>query len=230
MEAAAYLHLNPIRISEMGLGKSDNRVESAGWKPLYAEMIEKRIRHLREYAWSSYPYYAGYRIFPKWLHGRVLLGRSGGKGAYAAYVESFVKRGMRIDIQKSLKEQIWAGTTKFKEKMKKKIGPVSREQPERKALRRLVTFDKVVTVVEEERGESWESFKDRWGDPGRDLVLYLARKRTGLTLRELGEAVGGMDYKVVGKAVQRFKKRLREEKVLRDLAGKCLVKMTNDET
>lgn len=36
----------------------------------------------------------------------------------------------------------------------------------------------------------WTAFRDRYGDWGRDLALYLGRKVAGLKLAELGEAGG----------------------------------------
>jgi hypothetical protein len=36
-------------------------------------------------------------------------------------------------------------------------------------------------------GSKGPEFRDRYGDWGRDLVLYLGRKDCGLKLRELGE-------------------------------------------
>ena|SRR5271157_4041950 len=62
--------------------------------------------------------------------------------------------------------------------------------------------------------KEWSTFRDRYGDWGRDLVLYLGRKECGLRLRELGEAAGGIDYVSVGAAVQRFARRLTNEKSL----------------
>jgi hypothetical protein len=38
---------------------------------------------------------------------------------------------------------------------------------------------------------------------GRELAVYPARKRSGPTLRQIGEAPGAADYEAVGKAVQR---------------------------
>jgi hypothetical protein len=37
-----------------------------------------------------------------------------------------------------------------------------------------------------------------------------ARKRSGLTLRQIGETLGGLEYKTVGKAVQRFEASLKK--------------------
>jgi hypothetical protein len=64
-------------------------------------------------------------------------------------------------------------------------------------------------------GERWEQFAERHGDYGRNMVLCMARENTGLTLRELGEAAGGMDYAAVGEAVRRLRKRLKEDRSIR---------------
>ena len=45
--------------------------------------------------------------------------------------------------------------------------------------------------MEKSRGEPWEAFAPRHADPGLALTLHVARRCTGLTLRELGEAAGG---------------------------------------
>ena len=65
----------------------------------------------------------------------------------------------------------------------------------------------MVRAVERVKGEPWESFLDRYGDWGRDLALWVARRHTGMTLRELGEAVGGMGYSAVSEAVRHFQRR-----------------------
>jgi hypothetical protein len=53
------------------------------------------------------------------------------------------------------------------------------------------------------------------GDPGLAMTLYLGRHCTGLTLRELGEAAGGMDYSAVAAAIRRFEGKLAQDHVLR---------------
>ena len=57
-------------------------------------------------------------------------------------------------------------------------------------------------MVEKIKGEKWEDFRERYGDWGRDVVLYVGRKGCGLSLRRLGEAVGGMDYAAVSAAIK----------------------------
>jgi len=60
--------------------------------------------------------------------------------------------------------------------------------------------------------------RDRYGDSGRDLVLWLGRKRCGLKLRELGERAGSLEHTRVSLAVKRFEERRRREKSLQRLA------------
>ena len=73
----------------------------------------------------------------------------------------------------------------------------------------------------EERGHVWTLDKDvdkgEGGvrESGRDMVLWVARKRCGLTLRELGKAVMGMEYFAVSKAITRLSARLKTQKPLR---------------
>jgi len=64
-----------------------------------------------------------------------------------------------------------------------------------------------VGVVEKVKGEKWEQFRDRYGDAGRDLVLWFGRRHGGLSLRELGELAGGLDCTSVSLAVKLFESR-----------------------
>ena len=71
-------------------------------------------------------------------------------------------------------------------------------------------------------GESWSEFRDRHGDRRRDLVMWVARQSTGLTLVELGEGTGGMDYAAVTMAIRRFPKARERDKALGRLAKQVL--------
>jgi len=65
-------------------------------------------------------------------------------------------------------------------------------------------------------------FRDRYGDWGRDLLLYLRRKECGLRLRELGEAVGGLDYAAVSVGIKRFEQRLTKESKLQRVMQRAI--------
>jgi len=54
------------------------------------------------------------------------------------------------------------------------------------------------------------------------MALYVARRCTGLTLRALGEAAGGMDYTAVSMAVKRFEERLARDEALRRMVERLL--------
>jgi hypothetical protein len=65
-----YIHLNPVRIKALGLGKKDRKRDKAGMLPKEpdADLILKRLETLRKHRWSSYPAYAGYVDVPEWLN------------------------------------------------------------------------------------------------------------------------------------------------------------------
>ena len=72
---------------------------------------------------------------------------------------------------------------------------------------------------------SWGGFRDRRGDWGRELALYLGREQGGMTLAELGHAVEGKSVMAMSLAIRRFRSRLSTEKSLRKIvaqAGKKL--------
>jgi hypothetical protein len=55
-ELARYVHLNPVRLARLGLGKPARAASRAGVtaKPT-PELVAERLRTLREFRWSSKP-------------------------------------------------------------------------------------------------------------------------------------------------------------------------------
>jgi hypothetical protein len=145
-------------------------------------------------------------------------------------VQEHVTRGEAPEGFEDLRGRLARGTQAFRERIKGLVGKVTKEQPARRELARLVSIERIVELVEKTRGESWGAFSERHGDWGRELVLYLARQRSGLTLKEIGEALtalegsGGkaMEYPAIAKAVKRFEASLAGEHVRRRLARECL--------
>ena len=232
LEASRYLHLNPIRVKRLGLGKAERRQAWAGVaSPPSAEQIAQRLRRLRAYRWSSYRAYAGYGSAPRWLTRAQLWGRVGEKGpaatAYRRWIEDGVREGVAEDFWQRLHAGVVLGSKAFAEGVRRVVKGNRREQP---ALRRLASppsFEAVVAAMERARGEPWAAFRDRHGDPGRDLVLWLARHRCGLTLAALGAKAGGMDYLTVSKAVTRMEQRLHASRALRGLRANLEREMSN---
>lgn len=230
LQASVYLHLNPVRVRALGLDKQSNRVEAGGWGDPSGEEVKKRLAMLRSYQWSSYPAYAGYAKKPRWLQTGTILGRAGGKQKYRNYVRMHVTRGRDPEKYDRLKDQLIVGDGGFVAQMKERVGRVSKEQPDRRFVVRNVSLSDIVAVVEKEKGESWEQFRHRHGDWGRALVLYLARRRSGCTLKELGDWLGGVEYKTVSKTVERFSLRLDHDKKLARITKRCMRHVSNVET
>ena len=228
--ASEYLHLNPVRTKGMGLGKREKRVESRGLREPTDEEIKKRLDKLSKYEWSSYRTYAGYAGRPKWLYTETILKRSGGREGYRKGVEAHVTRGADPGEFEPLRGRVAIGTAAFIERVKGLVGKVTKEQPDRKFIARRVSFRRIIKIVEKEKGEKWQQFSGRHGDHGRNLVLYLARMRSGLTLAEIGKKAGDIEYKTVGKAVKRFDQTMKEDRRTRSLAKRCLDQMSIVET
>jgi chromosomal replication initiation ATPase DnaA len=70
--------------------------------------------------------------------------------------------------------------------------------------RKTCSLEEVIAAVAKARGERWEEFRDRHGDRGRDLALFLARRATGLTTSQLAEAMGLKQHANVSMAVRRY--------------------------
>jgi len=225
--ASEYLHLNPVRTKAMGLGKREAAAERRGYAEPSDQEIANRLEKLRKYSWSSYPAYAGYAAKPKWLRTEVILGRAGGRDRYREGVQSHLTGGSDPKAFECLRGRVALGTTAFKERIRACVGKTTGEQPDRKHVGSLVDFDRIVEVVERQKGEKWEAFRDRHGDDGRDLVLYLARLRSGLTHAEIGQRCGGMGYKSVQKASGRIGSKIVKNKRLGQVARRRLTQLSN---
>ena len=213
--ASAYVHLNPVRVSALGLVKPD------------AGQVRERLRVLREHRWSSYRVYGNYAASPECLVTRELLGRAGGRERYRRYVQSYVTRGMDPAEFTGFSERVALGSREFLDRARSWVRAVSLEQPDRSFLIRRVPFEKIVKTVEAVKGEAFADYRNRHGDWGLAMVLYLSRRRGGQTLAQIGELAGGMAYKTVFAQVKRFEAKLMADAPLRAM---CLKKMSNVET
>ena len=100
------------------------------------------------------------------------------------------------------------GTAEFMEQARRVATGDEREQPGLKALRVRITFEDVVKAVEKEKRETWEQFRDRHGDWGRDMVLVVARHKCGMTQKKIGEAAGDLRTVAVNIAIRHTVNRL----------------------
>jgi REP element-mobilizing transposase RayT len=221
-ELARYVHLNPVRLRRLGLGKTERAAAKAGLtQGPESELVAERLRTLREFRWSSYPGYAGYARPLAWVCGEPLAGLCGGKSreeqcrAVRAYTEGAVFQGGIEPVWDRVVDGIALGSTAFAQRVRGSVRGNVREQ---KSLRKAVerpTWPEIVQAVEKAKGEAWENFAHRYGDWGRDAALWLGRRAGRLALSELGQLAGGLDYGVVSKAIARFGSRLVSENPIR---------------
>jgi chromosomal replication initiation ATPase DnaA len=54
------------------------------------------------------------------------------------------------------------------------------------------------------------------GDWAKPLLLWALRRYSELSLREIGEAVGGMDYTAVAMAIKRFERQSNNQEYLQE--------------
>ena len=241
-----YVHLNPVRLRRLGLDKAAQARAKAGIAPAGsgnepgadAKLVAERLERLRGYRWSSYRAYVGLAERPGWLVTELVLGMTGGGGArvlqeqqrrYRADCEAAVRDGLRESPWERLEAGILLGGTEFVARMRKLLKGDVKEQTAVRQLRERPSFSQVVALVAAVRGEEWSRFRDRYGDWGRDAVMWLARKRSGMKLQEVGTAVGGIDYRSVGTAVRRFEARMQREPDLAEAVRAMETKLKNGE-
>jgi REP element-mobilizing transposase RayT len=225
-ELARYVHLNPVRVARLGLDKSARAASRAGvGGGPGGELVAERLRTLRQYRWSSYPGYAGYSLPLAWVWREPLAYLCGGRtpeercAALREYTEGALLQGEIEPPWSQVINGLALGSLAFAQR----LGGEARGNPrEQKPLREAsgsaasASWSRIVSALEQAKGEGWSAFAQRHGDWGRDAGLWLGRRVTRLSLAELGKLAGGLDYAVVSKAIARFDSRLAANTSLRE--------------
>ncbi len=218
-EVARYLHLNPVRVGRLGLGKPEQKASRAGLvsRP-DPELVRQRLQVLREYRWSSYRGYAGYSAPLAWVCAEPLSRLCGGRteserrDAFRQYTEQPLWQGTLACPWDRLVAGLVLGTESFARSLKQGLRIREREQRQARNLTRPLSWPQIVAALERARGEKWADFSLRHGDWGRDAALWFGRRQGRL---KLGELAGGIDYAAVSVAVRRFGQRLAKDAKLR---------------
>ncbi|MBI4659898.1 MAG: transposase [Verrucomicrobia bacterium] len=213
LDLSRYIHLNPVRIGRLGLSKSERQRNRAGLGPApNVATVRERMAVLRGYRWSSYRAYLGIAAKPPWLECDEILGQEGGSKAdqrrrYREYVEAAAREGLEKSPWEEVQEQMVLGSQEFLTRL---LGRKASTRRDSKAGR--PDLASVIACVEEVKAEKWEEFRERHGDEGRDLVLYLGRRECGLTLNALAKAAGMGGDASVAVALKRFEDRLMHDR------------------
>jgi hypothetical protein len=216
---SAYIHLNPVRVAGLRLSKTDRRRARVGAGELPDKsLVAQRLAVLRDYRWSSYRAYVGLAAQPKWLECERTLQLGGGKAEarrrkYREHVEDQLREGAALEPWAELRDRLFLGPTKFVRRAKAAArGQFGKAAMGAKWLREPVSWEEVIAAVEKARGQRWADFKDRHGDRGRDLALYLARRATSLTAAAMAKAVELKGHAQVSMAVKRYATALKKDR------------------
>lgn len=214
-----YVHLNPVRIKRLRMGKARRQAQRVGLSAApEAGAVRERMRVLRAYRWSSYRSYIGLERTPEWLECETVLALGGGaKGeqrrGYLEYVQTAAREGLEESPWEAVQEQVVLGGAEFLAELRKRArGDGQGQRGARRLVKARPRLKAVIAAVERVKGEPWNEFRDRHGDRGRDMVLYLGRRVCGLKLRELAEAVGLPNYGVVATNTKRYEQWLRSNR------------------
>lgn len=211
LELSRYVHLNPVRTGQEELDKQARQRNRAGvGRVVSPDTAKGRIKALRIYRWSSFRAYIGLEHTPKWLCCDQVLGMMGGNKserprAYQRLVEAALLEGMESPWD-YLTGQVILGDEAYVKRLDDGLIGDEREQAPLKQLRRRPNWEQAVRVVERLKGEAWAEFRDRHGDWGRDVALWLGRMQCRMTLKELAEAVEVNHYASVGAAIKLLEK------------------------
>jgi REP element-mobilizing transposase RayT len=214
-----YVHLNPVMRKAHGLGKREKAAESMGITIPDPETVTKRLAELRKYPWSSYRAYAGYSESPEWLRTQDILQRAARNKTqrverYRADIQHRLSKGVEPLLRERLADGFALGTEAFRERIRQ-AGKGGREIAGSGRLRQRVSFEALVSIIERLRDEDFKTFMARRGDWAKPLLLWALRRYSGMTLGEVGGAVGGMDYTAVAMAIKRFDRRAEKAPDLR---------------
>jgi hypothetical protein len=180
------------------------------------------VEELKEFKWSSYRAYAGFTPVPKWLYTKAISNSLPARtlsGKQSQYRQRFTEKIGAGDLGTSWKERLVGdlilGGTDFVEKVRKMLRGNRTEQKPLRALEKPpVDWEQITTAVAKLWDEPWEEVSQRHGDPGRELAMLIARRYGGMSLREVGEAVGDLRYPAVSDAVRRTSARLKTDGAL----------------
>jgi len=185
LELSRYLHLNPVR----------------------AGIVQRP----EDYRWSSYRSHITTLSLPPWLRTDDVLGQLSARKPEARHrYRLFVKDGLKGAIQNPL-EQVIAGValggTRFWEETREKIEKFRQdgEIPTLKEVSRRKNLEAILHAAEKFYGISREVLcqKKRPSHPATQVAMYLARKKTDLSLIEIGACFGGRHYTAVSAAHRR---------------------------
>lgn len=213
VEVARYLHLNPVRVRGLGLGKSEQRsARVADLDDPGAALVKERLRTLETYPWSSWRVYAGSERRPHWLTTGVVSGGCGGRtvserrSALREYTEAPIRQGRLDSPWDRVVGGLVLGSKEFASRVLMPATAPPGEDETAALLNRALRPDwaSIVQAAEKIGGQRWSEAVTAHGNWIRDAVLFTAVKHLGYRPAEVYREIPGLKYPAAAAAVRRF--------------------------
>ncbi len=212
-EVGRYLHLNPVRIAGLGLGKEDQRrARVLGCEDPGKELVSRRIATLCNYPWSSWRVYSGNDPMAPWLCRDRFQGGCGGRSlkeqrrALLSFTEAPIRQGVIESPWEKLVAGMILGDEVEAQRVLKKVGGNRKEQT---AVRRgegctRPPWEEMVKATEKILGCRWGDMIRRHGDWGRDGLLAVSTRHLGWRLSEVVRKEPEVSYAAAAQGIRRF--------------------------
>ena len=213
VEVARYLHLNPVRVQGLGLGKADQRrARVADLDDPGAALVRERLRTLDGYPWSSWRVYAGFEPRPPWLTTGTVAAGCGGRAAadrrtaLREYTETPIRQGRLDNPWERVVAGLVLGSKEFASRILTPPGAKAAGEAAEAWQVRIVRpeWKAIVAAAEGIGGQPWSEVVDTHGDWIRDAVLYTTVRHLGYRLTEVYREIPGLKYSAAAQAVKRF--------------------------
>jgi len=190
-----YLHLNPVRGTILGKGAP-----------------AQRRQRLRTYPWSSYRGYAGLAKPFGFIEEDLVLGElQTSRAKKRQRYRRFVEEGLLREIENPFEAVQWQavlGSESFAKKMQDRMQEMMQHGREVTAVRRSTKKTgpfEVIRRVGHSFGvpESTLLARGGYGLEARNVAMALVWETCALSLREIGQIFGGIDYAAVAQRIRR---------------------------
>jgi putative transposase len=194
-----YLHLNPVRGVVLGAGTP----------------AQRRSR-LRAYRWSSYRGYAGLEKRFSFVEEELVLGelQASSRTSERLRYRRFVEEGLVGELENPFEAVQWQavlGSESFAQKIRDRLRNLERHGREVTAVRRGAKRVLPLEVIRHV-ARSYAVPESSLVEPGgygleaRNVAMALVWEKCALSLREIGQMFGGIDYAAVAQRIRRINK------------------------
>ena len=198
LDLSRYVHLNPVRVG-----------------PWRRRDFRKQVGELWRYAWTSLGGYVSSRRQVEWIvYDDVLSLVGGSRRRYGRFVQDALEYGYSRPW-KALRGQVILGSEDFWKRVKDKRLPRAddvKEQPSLRSLERLEPQAVIQQVARYFEIEPHDLRRKRSGyRDQRGLLMEVMYRYGGISQKELGAYLGGMDYTAVSHERRRIRERLETD-------------------